>query len=230
MHVMDVWKIYSSYYDELNRLLPYTNMLKEVASMLDFNSSMDILDVGCGTGNLCEIIAEQSKDNNIVGIDASSEMLKIAREKLNEYSNVKLYQMDLDYILALENESFDSVTMINSLYAVKDCNFTIEQVSRVLRKGGKLIIVNPVVDNINIQVLKDHYKAVKMSAVESIKLVLKMLSIGMINFFILLRAKNTSFHFMSQIELEQLLNDKFEIRKMSSTYSNQSIIVQAVKR
>ena len=42
------------------------------------------LDVGCGTGALLSVIAEQRKDVQLFGVDLSEEMIKVARAKLGE--------------------------------------------------------------------------------------------------------------------------------------------------
>jgi predicted TPR repeat methyltransferase len=95
------------------------------------NGSLDILDIGCGTG----IAGAWMKDyaRTLVGVDLSDEMVKVAAKK-------QLYQelhvQPLNDYLAVCNKTFDLVVAADVLSYVGDLSTTFNQVAKVLRPGG----------------------------------------------------------------------------------------------
>ena len=57
-----------------------------------FNETDTTIEMGCGTGIYSAIIA--NKVRNLVATDMSSEMLELARSKLNQYPNVEIRKVD----------------------------------------------------------------------------------------------------------------------------------------
>ena len=57
------------------RFAPFDDLL----AMLDVRPGLRVLDLGCGTGELTDRLAVQLRDSDVVGIDASTEMLARAR-------------------------------------------------------------------------------------------------------------------------------------------------------
>lgn len=93
-----------------------------------------ILDLGCGTGfwtGRC-----------FAGLDASEEMLKIARDRSGN-----LMLGDISRI-PLKDESFDSVVLFFSVLNRDDFSKSIPEIRRITRKGGTLLLSLPsVYDN-----------------------------------------------------------------------------------
>jgi len=99
-----------------------------------------ILDVGCGEGIITAIIAEKSQ--SVVGCDYSTEAIEIAREQHPHIEFVHSNSTNLRF----NNESFTKVTMSDvaeHLIPVQFLN-TLEEVNRVLKKGGEVILATPV--------------------------------------------------------------------------------------
>jgi len=69
--------------DELGLFEKYDEILSEIRTRIQNHKAMDIVDIGCGTGNLC---GELSADLDVVGIDQSLEMIVQAKKK---YKNMK---------------------------------------------------------------------------------------------------------------------------------------------
>jgi ubiquinone/menaquinone biosynthesis C-methylase UbiE len=99
----------------------------------------DVLDVAIGTGlNLPHYDPEQT----VVGIDLSPEMLEIARRRADELGRrVDLREGDAHH-LAFEDGSFDSVVCTFSLCNIPDPQQALNEMNRVLRVGGRLILVD----------------------------------------------------------------------------------------
>jgi len=93
------------------------------------------LDLGCGTGRLSHSLLQISKE--VYGVDASREVLKIARDK---YPDLKLgfaEAVDLPY----EDDFFDLVVINGSLHHFFAMEGTFKEAFRVLNKGGVLAIL-----------------------------------------------------------------------------------------
>ena len=73
-------------YDQPLRLKAIDKALRSVKIYI--KSDMNILDVGCGTGDLAIRFAQNGA--NVVGIDISNKTIEYAKERLSNYDNVEL--------------------------------------------------------------------------------------------------------------------------------------------
>ncbi len=100
-----------------------------------------LLDIGCGTGGLLESLAPRIEEG--VGVDASRDMLALARARLSErgLSNIAVRQADM-YRLPLADRSFDAVTLQMVLHYAEDPAAALAEAARVLKPGGALVVVD----------------------------------------------------------------------------------------
>jgi len=99
---------------------------------------MRILDVGCGTGNFSLKLARLGC--SVTGIDISEKMLTFAREKAQkEQLPVEFMPMDASD-LEFPEEAFDAVVSIVVLEFMQNQQKTLDEMFRVLKKGGKLLV------------------------------------------------------------------------------------------
>jgi SAM-dependent methyltransferase len=91
------------------------------------------LDVGCGSGLLCQLSHERGAQ--ITGVDVSPELLKIARERVPEGD---FHDQDMSELPFGDGE-FDLVTGVNAFQFAPDPAVAFEQAARVLAPGGSLI-------------------------------------------------------------------------------------------
>jgi len=92
------------------------------------------LDLGCGTGNYTLELYKRGFE--VVGVDVSEEMLKIARKKL---PNVKFIRADA-YSLPFEDNTFDLVLSITMFEFIHKPEKALGEIYRVLKPGGEAII------------------------------------------------------------------------------------------
>lgn len=94
-----------------------------------------VLDLGCGTGVLEEMIAGSGA--SLVGLDLTEGMIRLAQKKA-ELSGLPLTLGDAEH-LPFRDSTFD---MVISCYVVKYCESKIltSEMSRVLRPGGRLLL------------------------------------------------------------------------------------------
>ena len=97
------------------------------------------LEVAVGTGlNL----ALYPDDVTLTGLDLSSEMLAIARERSAELDRaIDLCEGDA-HDLPFENDSFDTIVCTYSLCNIPDPQLAVIEMKRVLKPGGQLILVD----------------------------------------------------------------------------------------
>jgi ArsR family transcriptional regulator len=99
-----------------------------------------LVDVGTGTGRMIELFGPRS--SQAIGIDRSSEMLRLARVKLAAAGiHPSLRQGDM-YALPLADESADRVIIHQVLHYAHSPAAAIAEAARVLSPGGTLLIVD----------------------------------------------------------------------------------------
>jgi ubiquinone/menaquinone biosynthesis C-methylase UbiE/DNA-binding transcriptional ArsR family regulator len=100
-----------------------------------------LLDLGTGTGRMLELFGGVIERG--LGLDLSLDMLLLARDRLERASlkNCSVRQGDL-YDLPLANDSFDVVILHQVLHFLDDGARAIHEAARVLRPGGRLLVVD----------------------------------------------------------------------------------------
>lgn len=100
-----------------------------------------ILEVGVGTGNS---FRDYPKGKRIVAVDISREMLNRAKAKITNYDGtVSLRHEDVQK-LSFDDEAFDTVFTSCVFCSVADPVEGLRELHRVLRKGGRLLMVEHV--------------------------------------------------------------------------------------
>ena len=99
----------------------------------------DVLDVGCGTGEILNIIKTLYPAVLLFGIDISKEMLKRAEEK--GLNNSRLFLGDAE-CLPFENEKFDLLICTDSFHHYPNPQRAIDEFYRVLRTDGTLLLAD----------------------------------------------------------------------------------------
>ncbi len=112
--------ISSEYTESIRRCVPfYEEMLKSLFQYLkpEFNPKT-ILELGCGTGNLTQIISRKFPDAKITAVDISEECLKECKSRISS-SNIEYIKSDFKE-LELPNNSFDLVLSSISIHHLID--------------------------------------------------------------------------------------------------------------
>lgn len=88
---MDAYTSFASVYDTFMDNIPYEEWAEYVIGLLKEYGIQDglVLDLGCGTGNMTELLAGAGYD--MIGIDNAEEMLEIAMEKREKSGHDILY-------------------------------------------------------------------------------------------------------------------------------------------
>jgi ubiquinone/menaquinone biosynthesis C-methylase UbiE len=110
-----------------------------------------VLDIGCGTGDFLNVCKKSGKE--IHGIEPDSKARNLAKEIL------KVEILHPDQSEKIPDESFDLITMWHVLEHVPDLKKQISELSRIIKKGGKVVIALPVYESYDAEVYKEKWAA-----------------------------------------------------------------------
>jgi ubiquinone/menaquinone biosynthesis C-methylase UbiE len=110
--------------------------------LLDAETNLAVLDVGCGTGLFSIALAEASPRWQVTGLDASKGMLAVARANADK-RNVERLKLERGnaYTLPFDDDSFDVVNASGLLPNLDNHPRAMAEFRRVLRPGGLLTLV-----------------------------------------------------------------------------------------
>jgi ubiquinone/menaquinone biosynthesis C-methylase UbiE len=122
------------------------------AWMLDLlkpEQGIRILDVGCGAGKQLEAYHNYLEGNaEIVGGDISDELLGQARELSSKLGDaIKVVELDFNKEFEIEDGQYDLASCCFAIYYADDIPFTIGEMNRVLKPGGRLFTTGPMPEN-----------------------------------------------------------------------------------
>ena len=145
-----MYKEFAKYFDRLE--YKYRNYPKEskwISGLLEARDCKDVIDLSCGTGSHLALLRNDALNVNLVGIDASKEMVGLARKKLGE---IPLLRADFLRV-PFKKESFDAALCM--YWSVAGLNSSLvkllfEQAYSILKPGGVLFL-----DTENAEGIKD---------------------------------------------------------------------------
>lgn len=118
--------------DKLNRLFQHTGPLR----------GLRILEPGCGTGRLTEILSDQAgEEGYIVALDISPVMIDAALRRIGDRGNVEIHLCAMEDFPAGEG-SYDIIICHQVFPHFEDKEMALKVLSRALRPGGKFIVLH----------------------------------------------------------------------------------------
>ena len=124
---------------------PLTNWGLKLVNVQD---GWTMLDVGCGGGFTIRRLLKRSKDAQVYGIDISEESVTKARQVNAEVLDKQVYvTQGSAELLPYNDEMFDLVTAVETVYFWPNLPDCLQEVRRVLKPGGKFAIMVEVVDS-----------------------------------------------------------------------------------
>ena len=143
-------------YDRLNHILSLNIdkgwRKKAVRQLADENRPMKVLDVACGTADFTIEIAQKiAPGSDVTGVDISEGMMAIGKEKIRKAGvSAELHAADCED-LPYDDDTFDRISVGFGVRNFEHLDVGIKEMFRVLRPGGKLLILelsvpsNPVI-------------------------------------------------------------------------------------
>ena len=104
-------------------------------------TDLNILELGCGAGQSSERILKSG--HKYKGIDISNQLIDCAKNRCKEYiesNQASFYVQSVDKTLPIEENSQDIVIIIGMLQYVDDIDFCFNEIRRVLKPNGHILI------------------------------------------------------------------------------------------
>jgi demethylmenaquinone methyltransferase/2-methoxy-6-polyprenyl-1,4-benzoquinol methylase len=148
----NVWVLFDRIahrYDLLNRLLSFRQDVvwrNKLARYLPERANLEILDVATGTGDVLISLLKKSSPKKItksIGIDMSEKMLAFGQQKLKRIKlddTIELLKGNATNIQFNEG-SFDVATISFGIRNVNDLDLGIQNMYRILKKNGRVLIL-----------------------------------------------------------------------------------------
>ena len=126
------------------------NNLKQMILSSGLKENEEVLDVACGTGIITGILSSITK-TKVIGLDLSSEMIKIATYKYKDNSNIEFINEDF---LSFKDSLKDAIYIFNAYPHFQDILALKEAIFRNLKQGGRFVIFS----DLSLERLKIHHK------------------------------------------------------------------------
>ena len=137
--------VLASSYEKATRMVIaeyYGQVAEEIVSA--FKSGV-ILDLGTGPGYLPLEIVRRASDINVVGVDLSRKLIQMAQANATKtpYSHQLRFEVGNAARLHFDSASFEMVISTGMLHSLKNPVAVLNEIHRVLKKGGNAWIYDP---------------------------------------------------------------------------------------
>jgi len=136
------FRAHAAEWDRIRKLHVTDDAVEEaIRAALADRPFRSLLDLGTGTGRMLELFGPEIERG--LGLDLSLDMLLLARDRLERagLKNCSVRHGDI-YDLPLADDSFDVVILHQVLHFLDDGARAIHEAARVLRTGGRLLVVD----------------------------------------------------------------------------------------
>ena len=171
-------------------------LLSQIIKYGAINSNSKVLDVGCGTGRFLTSLSSITKCS-LFGLEPSLEMLREAF--LKDCSRRIVWIQGDGQRLPFSNEIFDCVYMTFVLHHIERKDLALQEIYRVLKKGGRCVIVTTSHSQIKRHVL-DNFPGVtaidlkRFPSVPCIKKSMSRVSFKSVHYHVFHRSESTPTH------------------------------------
>lgn len=142
--VTDMFDAIAQRYDKLNRVLSFgLDRIWRTAAIRRLGNQFEkrVLDVATGTGDVAFAMLELESEE-IVGVDISDEMLRIARQKLSRYDTESIYFVKASAEqLPFESNSFDGAIVAFGVRNFANLDIGLRSIKCVLKPQAPLVVL-----------------------------------------------------------------------------------------
>ncbi len=122
-----------------------------IVRAVDPPADAQILDLGCGTGQLAARLAQQVPHGTVIGVDPADEMIRVARRQ-HRHKNLR-FEVGSSDAIPVGEAAFDVVVSTISFHHWTRPVESLREIARVLRSDGRLLILDFCRDNLFMAVL-----------------------------------------------------------------------------
>jgi len=111
-------------------------MATEVLALLQLSGTERVLDLGCGNGKVTAQIAARVPEGNVIGVDASAEMIAFAAESFPaaQHPNLRFEVSDIRRLRF--REEFDLIVSLNALHWIPDQNVALRSIYCAMKRDA----------------------------------------------------------------------------------------------
>lgn len=113
---------------------------EQAIELIGIDSAAQVIDIGCGSGWATRLMAQKAPEGQVVGIDVSDEMIRVARESCAAVANVKFHVASAEKLPFAAGE-FTHAFSMESLYYYADILTALKEIRRVLQTRGRFVTV-----------------------------------------------------------------------------------------
>ena len=117
---------------------PQAEWGKVVLDRMQLRGDETVVDAGCGSGRVTELLLERLPEGHVIALDGSASMIDAARERLGTHANIEFAVMDL-LELDLGGRQVDGIISTATFHWITDHARLFERLHAVLRPGGQLV-------------------------------------------------------------------------------------------
>ena len=129
----EIWNSYSFVQDNAK------NFVKYIKEKIKLNKDTVIMDFGCGTGIVGLNLINNVK--KVVFLDPSKGMIKQVQKAILK-KNIHNYEILEGDINKYKGDKLDLILVANVFHHIEDINYIINKFSSILKKGGKVLVVD----------------------------------------------------------------------------------------
>ncbi|MEW4924273.1 bifunctional demethylmenaquinone methyltransferase/2-methoxy-6-polyprenyl-1,4-benzoquinol methylase UbiE [Algibacter sp. 2305UL17-15] len=132
-------------YDNLNRVISFgidVKWRKKVVKLVKAQQPKAVLDIATGTGDLAIAMADTNAEK-IIGLDISSGMLEVGKQKIDKKGLSARIEMVLgdSENMPFEDNTFDAITVAFGVRNFETLKKGLKEILRVLKPGGVFVIL-----------------------------------------------------------------------------------------
>jgi len=109
----------------------------EIVKRINLDDNSTLLDVGCGTGELCDLVQSAFPKSKVFGLDIAGEVF--SKIKMETDPSICYLVGDVEN-LCFPDESIDVLTAIHSFPYVRNLDVALSQIFTTVSGGGKFIV------------------------------------------------------------------------------------------
>jgi ubiquinone/menaquinone biosynthesis C-methylase UbiE len=134
-------------YDNPFTSITFRQTNAKIVKLLDPTENSSLLDVGCGSGILIKNLINGNRGMKLFGLDITPKMVEVAKRKFANNPNVEI-TLSSAVNMPYKDNSFDYVTCANSFHHHPDPVKSAKEMVRVLKLGGKLLILDMCIEGL----------------------------------------------------------------------------------
>lgn len=131
------------YDDPMNRQFLYGDITCKFLEQVEISPKDKVLlDIGCGTGLVCDVLSQKliSNDVEYIGIDPAAGMLDVALDKYKDMDKISFKEGSFENT-GLPDKSVDRIVSTLALHWVESVEIAATEMFRVLKGGGQVDIL-----------------------------------------------------------------------------------------